>query len=153
MGGAVVEAGNLDLPKVQFHQSQNPPLILACGYHANFAGQFTVAQKVVEFLAEAGVKRMVVVAGFGTKEKKLCCAANSQALLDEMKNKFELGTGYKGPFMGFSGLVFGLSKLHGMEAVCLFAGTEPVEGDLEFPDKEGANRAVELLNKILGLKA
>jgi len=63
-----------------------------------------------------------------------------------------LGTGYKGPFMGFSGLVFGLAKLRGIEAVCLFAGTQPVEEDLEYPDNEASARAVAQLNKIIGLK-
>jgi proteasome assembly chaperone (PAC2) family protein len=52
--------------------------------------------------------------------------------------------------MGFSGLVFGLSKLKRMEALCLFAGTEPKEGALEFSDKEASDRALDTLNKILG---
>jgi proteasome assembly chaperone (PAC2) family protein len=152
IGGAVVEAGTVDLPRVQLFASVEPPLILVRGYHANFEGQFTVAKKTVDLLAEAGVRRMIAVAGFGTTEKKLCVAANTQALLDEMKAKWSLGTGYKGPFMGFSGLVFGLAKLRGIEAVCLFAGTQPVEEDLEYPDNEASARAVAQLNKIIGLK-
>lgn len=151
MGGAIVESGNLDLPKVQFYSCSNPPLVFARGYHANFAGQYTVAKKVVDLLSEMQVKRMVVVAGFGSKEKKICCAATNQKGIDEMKEKFGVGIGYKGPFMGFSGLVFGLSKLKGIEAICLFAGTEPKEDDLEFPDKEASDRAVELLSRMLGL--
>jgi uncharacterized protein len=152
MGGAIVESGMLDFPKVQFYACSNPPLIFARGYHANFAGQFSVAEKVVEYLSEAGVIRMMVVAGYGSKEKKICCAANSQKALNQMKEKFSVGIGYKGPFMGFSGLVFGLSKLKGMDSVCLFAGTEPKEDDLEFPDKEASDRVVDLLSTILGLK-
>jgi proteasome assembly chaperone (PAC2) family protein len=53
--------------------------------------------------------------------------------------------------MGFSGLVFGLSKLKGIEAICLFAGTQPKEDDLEFPDKEASDNVVELLSRMLGL--
>ena len=68
-----------------------------------------------------------------------------------MKEKYSIDIGYKGPFMGFSGLVFGLSKLKSMEAICLFAGTEPKEDDLEFPDKEASDRALDKLNMILGL--
>jgi uncharacterized protein len=152
MGGAIVESGTMDFPKVQFYACSDPPLIFTRGYHANFAGQFSVAEKVVEYLSEAGVKRMMVVAGYGSKEKKICCAANSQKALNEMKEKFGVGIGYRGPFMGFSGLVFGLSKLKGMDSVCLFAGTEPKEDDLEFPDKEASDRVVDLLGTILGLK-
>jgi proteasome assembly chaperone (PAC2) family protein len=151
LGGAIVESGNLDLPKVQFYSCPNPPLVFARGYHANFAGQYTVAEKVVDILSEMHVKRMIVVAGFGSKEKKICCAATSQKDIDEMKEKFGVGIGYKGPFMGFSGLVFGLSKLKGIEAICLFAGTQPKEDDLEFPDKEASDNVVELLSRMLGL--
>lgn len=151
MGGAIVESGNVDFPKVQFYACQNPPLIFARGYHPNFEGQFTVAEKVVEFLSEMHVKQMFVVAGFGSKEKKICCAANSQKAISDMKDKFDIGIGYKGPFMGFSGLVFGLSKLKDIEALCLFASTEPKEEDLEFPDMEASDRVVELLNRMLSL--
>ncbi len=151
MGGAIVEASSPDLPKVQFYYCQNPPLVFARGYHPNFAGQYNVAEKVIEFLSEMQVKRMIVVAGYGSKDKKICCAANSQSLLDEMKQKFDVGLGYKGPFMGFSGLVFGLAQLKNIEALCLFASTEPVEDNLEFPDKEASDRAVEKLKQILAI--
>jgi len=150
--GAIVESGRADLPKVQFYSFAEPPVVLVQGYHPNFEGQYVVAQKVVDFLGDLGVERMIVVAGFGSKEKKIVCAANSQKALEEMKTRFEVGIGYKGPFMGFSGLVFGMAKLRGIEAVCLFAGTEPIEENLEFPDPEASSRIVELLNRILGLK-
>ncbi|HTY74356.1 MAG TPA: PAC2 family protein [Candidatus Nanoarchaeia archaeon] len=150
--GAVVESGKVDLPKVQFYASAEFSVIFVRGYHPNFEGQYLVAQNVVDFLAEMGVQRMVVVAGFGTKDKKIVCAANNPKSIEDMKTRFDVGLGYKGPFMGFSGLVFGMAKLRGIEAVCLFAGTEPVEENLEFPDAEASGRAVELLNRMLSLK-
>jgi len=147
-----VELGRADLPRVQFYASANLQLILVRGYHPNFEGQYVVAQKVVDFLGDLGVERMVVVAGFGSKDKKIVCAANSQKALEDMKTRYDVGVGYKGPFMGFSGLVFGLAKLRGIEAVCLFAGTEPNEENLELPDPEASGRVVELLNRMLSLK-
>lgn len=150
--GAVVELGRADLPKVQFYASVDLQLVLVRGYHPNFEGQYVVAQKVVDFLGDLGVERMVVVAGFGSKDKKIVCAANSQKALEDMKTRYDVGVGYKGPFMGFSGLVFGLAKLRGIEAVCLFAGTEPNEENLELPDPEASGRVVELLNRMLSLK-
>ncbi len=150
MGGTMVEAGALDFPKVQFYVSA-PNLILVRGYHANFDGQYVIAEKIADFLHELGVKQMIVVAGYGSKEKNVVCAATSLQKLTEMKEKYDIGTGYKGPFMGFSGLVFGMSARLGIEAVCLFAGTQPPEEDLEFPDKEGAERAVQLINRMLDL--
>jgi proteasome assembly chaperone (PAC2) family protein len=150
-GGAFVETGSIDLPKVQLYSCENPALLLVRGYHPNFKGQYSVAQQVLRTIIEMGVKQMVVIAGFGTKEKKICCAAHTQKTLDEMKEKFGICVGYKGPFMGFSGLVFGLAKRAEIEALCLFVGTEPVEENLEFPDEEGAVRAVDLLNRMLSL--
>jgi proteasome assembly chaperone (PAC2) family protein len=149
-GGVIVESGEADFPKVQFYTCASPSLIITKGYHANFEGQYEVATKVLDFLAEKHVKRIIVVAGYGSNEKKICCAATSKELIAEMKEKYGIDIGYKGPFMGFSGLVFGLSKRKGIEALCLFAGTEPREDDLEFPDKEASDRALDKLNKILG---
>ena len=151
MGGAIIESATVDLPKVQFYTCPKPSLVLVRGYHPNFEGQFTVAQKVVEVLSEMGVKKMIVVAGFGAKDKKVVCAAHTQQSLNEMKEKYDVNIGYKGPFMGFSGLVFGLARLKGIDAVCLFSSTEPKEDDLEYPDKEASDRAMEILNKMLGL--
>ena len=149
-GGVIVESGEADFPKVQFYTCASPSLIITKGYHANFEGQYEVATKVLDFLAEKHVKRIIVVVGYGSKEKKICCAGTSKELIAEMKEKYGIDIGYKGPFMGFSGLVFGLSKRKGIEALCLFAGTEPREDDLEFPDKEASDRALDKLNKILG---
>jgi proteasome assembly chaperone (PAC2) family protein len=150
-GGVIVESGEADFPKIQFYACFNPSLIITKGDHANFEGQYDVAEKVLEFLAKNHVKRIIVVAGYGSKDKKICGAATSKALVAEMKEKFSVDIGYKGPFMGFSGLVFGLSKRKGMEAMCLFAGTQPKEDNLEFQDKEASDRALDKLNAILGL--
>ena len=148
-GGVIVSTSALDMPKVQFYASKKPDLLLVKGYHANFEGQHVVAAKVDDFLFQKKVKRMFVIAGYGSREKSMCCAATSLQLLSDMKEKHSLGTGYKGPFMGFSGLVFGLSKLKAIESVCLFAGTQPNEEDLEYPDKEASERAVAKLKQIL----
>ena len=152
MAGTVIDANGADLPKVQFYAVTDPAIILVRGYHPNFEGQYAVADKVTDLLSELGVKRMIVVAGFGTNEKKIVCAANNQKDLDDLKAQFDVGLGYKGPFMGFSGLVFGAAKLKAIDAVCLFAGTEPTEEDLEYPDPEASGRVVELLNLMLKLK-
>jgi len=151
-GGALVKAGSADLPKIEFYACPAPELILVTGYHPNFEGQYDVAKKVVDLLSENHVKRMIVIAGYGSENKKVCCAANNPQIISEMKEKFNIEIGYEGPFMGFSGLVFGLAKLQNIEALCLFAGTTPTEGDLEFPDKEASERVLESLRRIVKLQ-
>ena len=65
------------------------------------------------------VKRLFVLAGYGVGEGEVCCAATDPELIEELK-KHDIGTGYEGPFMGFSGLVLGLAKLRAIQGVCLF---------------------------------
>jgi len=150
-GGAVVKSGNADLPKIHFYACSVPELIFVAGCHPNFKGQYTVAEEVVSFLSEKHVKRMIVVAGYGSNEKKILCAANNAKIISEMKKKFNIEIGYEGPFMGFSGLVFGLAKRKNLEALCLFSATTPIKHDFELPDKEASERVLENLKKIVNL--
>lgn len=148
IGGVKIEEQKLDLPKVNFY-TKEPSLIFANGYHANFEGAYEVAEKVVQKLAEYGTKRIIIAAGFGSKEKKLCCAATSLKLIQEMKKTYNLETEYHGPFYGFSGLVFGAAKLNGIEAISLFSGVEPQSGNPEFPAKEEAKVLLKVLKKMI----
>ena len=150
-GGALVQSGKVDLPKIQFYACPAPELIFVVGYHPNFEGQYKVAEKVVSFLSEKHIKRMIVVAGYGSNEKKILCAANNAKIISEMKKKFNIEIGYEGPFMGFSGLVFGLAKRKNLEALCLFSATTPIKHDFELPDKEASERVLENLKKIVNL--
>ena len=149
-GGVTVQAGVVELPKVQIYSCSFPPVIFARGYHANFDGQYDVAEKVLDLFNELQVKRLVVVAGYGSKEKKICCAATDKEIMREMKEKFNIGPDYKGPFYGFSGLVFGLAKLKGLEAVCLFSSAAPNPDDPEVPDEASGEAVMATLDKILG---
>jgi proteasome assembly chaperone (PAC2) family protein len=152
IGGAKVKNGLLDLPKVKFYACSAPSLIITKGYHANFAGQFDVADEVVGFLSESGAKRIILAAGYGSKTRKVCCAATDLGLIREMKEKFEIEVEYEGPFYGFSGLVFGLAKRKGVDALCLFAGTEPNLDDPEFPDPESSELILDVLSQMLAFK-
>lgn len=150
--GVLVKSAEADLPKIQFYACSKPELVLVVGYHPNFKGQYEVAEKVVDFLSESHVKRMIVAAGYGSNTKSVVCAANNPEIISEMKEKFNIETGYEGPFMGFSGLVFGLAQRKKIEALCLFASTRPTENDLEFPDNEASERILEKLRKMINLK-
>jgi proteasome assembly chaperone (PAC2) family protein len=152
VGGARVKQGHVYLPKVQFYTCSSPSMILAKGYHANFDGQYDVADKVVSFLGEFGVTRVIVAAGYGSKTRKVCCAATNSHIIQEMKEKFKIEVDYKGPFYGFSGLVFGLAKRKGIDALCLFAGTEPNPEEPEIPDPKSSEMILDVLNQMLCLR-
>lgn len=153
IGGVRVNQGQIYLPKVQFYMCSSPPTIIVRGYHANFDGQYDIASKVVDFLIENGVNRIIVTAGYGSKNRKLCCAATNPEMIQEMKEKFNMDVDYSGPFYGFSGLVFGLASLKNVDALCLFSGTEPNLQDPEFPDPNSSQIILQVLTKIINLSS
>jgi proteasome assembly chaperone (PAC2) family protein len=152
-GDAGVKFGvnGIEFPRVKFYSTTFPELIITLGYHANFNGQYEVAEKVLDLFEEFGVKRMIVLAGYGRNGKEVCCAATSLKIIEEMGRKYGIEVGYEGPFYGFSGLVFGLAKLRGIEALCLFGRTEPNVEKPEYPDENAANVVLKRLTQILNL--
>jgi proteasome assembly chaperone (PAC2) family protein len=138
------------LPKIEFYLSDSPRLLLTRGYHANFRGQYEVAEQVLDIYGKHSVKRLFVLAGYGVGEGEVCCAATDLGLVEEIK-KYGIGTGYEGPFMGFSGLVLGLAKLRGIKGVCLFGRSQPSVEDPEYPDPRAARKVLEALNRVLDL--
>ncbi|KON33141.1 MAG: hypothetical protein AC479_05505 [miscellaneous Crenarchaeota group-6 archaeon AD8-1] len=146
--GIKIKQNEIDLPKVDFF-TKEPKLILTSGYHANFDGCYEIAEEVVKFLKNNRIKRIIITAGYGSKEKKVCCAATSQKLIQEMKNKYNIETEYQGPFYGFSGLVFGAAKLQQIEAISLFSGVEAKPGNPEFPNEESAKLLIDILKKMI----
>lgn len=151
LGGAWVKAGCVSFPKVEFFTCKSPPLIIAKGYHANFEGQYEVAEKVLDFLEKINVKKMIVVAGYIGKDKDVCCAATDSKMIDEAR-KQGIETNYTGPFYGFSGLVFGLAKVRGIDALCLFGRTEPMAEDPQFPDENASKFVLKQLSRLLNLE-
>ena len=152
IGGAKVNHGQVDLPKVQFYTCPSPSMVLVKGYHANFAGQYDVSKKVVAQLRKFDVTKVIVAAGYGSKTRNVCCAATNLDLIKELKEKLNIEVDYTGPFYGFSGLVFGFANVAGIDALCLFAGTEPAPEDPEFPDPESAAMILDALNGMIGFR-
>lgn len=141
------------LPKVNFYFAVKPEIILVRGYHANFQGQYEVAWGVLDLLEKFNVKKMIVLAGYGMDGPEVCCAATKKELLDEAKKNFGLDVGYEGPFMGFSGLIFGLAILKNIDALCLFGKTQPYPENPEKPDPEAAEKVYLKLCQMLGLNS
>jgi hypothetical protein len=150
MPGIRLQKGGAVLPKIEFYLSRSPNLLLIRGYHANFQGQYEVAEQVLDTCEKHGVKRLFVLAGYGVGEGEVCCAATEIELVEALKAR-GIGTGYEGPFMGFSGLVLGLAKLRGIKGVCLFGRSQPSVEDPEYPDPQAAKKLLESLSKVLDL--
>jgi proteasome assembly chaperone (PAC2) family protein len=148
--GVWLQHDRIELPKVEFYLSDSPRLLLTRGYHANFQGQHEVAEQVLDIYEKHSVTRLFVLAGYGVGEGEVCCAATDPELVDELKKR-GIGTGYEGPFIGFSGLVLGLAKLRGVKGICLFGRSQPNLEDPESPDPRAAGKVLERLADILEL--
>jgi len=148
--GVWIQKDRVQLPKVEFYLSKSPKLLLTRGYHANFQGQYSVAEQVLNVYEKNSVSQLFVLAAYGAGEGDVCCAATDVQLIDELKKR-GLATGYEGPFMGFSGLVLGLAKLRGIKGVCLFGRTQPNLDFPELPDLRAAKKVLGALDEILSL--
>jgi len=149
IGGVHISDGHPALPSVKFYLSASPPLLVIDGYHPNFDGQYEVGDKVLEFCQQLAVKRIIVVAGYGLKGDAVCIAATSKTLLSELHDQFGLDIGYEGPFYGFSGMIFGLAKTRGLDAITLFGQTTPDSQAPERPDESAAQSVLEVLWSML----
>jgi len=148
--GITIAYDHTEFPKVEFYCSPTLGLIITRGYHANFYGQYEVAERVLDLLEELRVKRLFVLAGYAREGDAVYCAATSLNLMEEMK-KYGVEKGYEGPFYGFSGLVLGLATLRNIEGVCLLGRTKPNLEDPEYPDPSAAKAVLETLSRILNL--
>ncbi len=149
IGGIHISDGNPELPSVKFYHIASPPILVIDGYHPNFDGQYEVSDKVLEFCQECDVQRIIVVAGYGLKGDRVCVAATSQTLLSELHDQYELNIGYEGPFYGFSGMIFGLAKTRGLDAITLFGQTTPDSEAPENPDESAAQSVLNILLPML----
>lgn len=147
IAGLLVYHGEASFPKVKIYTSQCG--LIVQGYHANFYGQYEVAEATVELLKDFGVKRIYVLAGYALEEGgPVCCAASTLSLLKEAE-AYGLKPGYVGPFLGFSGLLAGLASNQGVEVLCLFGKTKPKPEEPESPDPEASQKLYEKLCEIL----
>ena len=149
IGGVHISEGSPELPSVKFYYTSSPPILIIDGYHPNFHGQYDVGDKVLEFCQELAVQRIIVVAGYGLKGDSVCVAATSQTLLTELRDQYQLNIGYEGPFYGFSGMVFGLAKTRGLDAITLFGQTTPDSQAPEKPDESAAQSILDILLPML----
>jgi proteasome assembly chaperone (PAC2) family protein len=149
IGGVHITDGCPVLPSVKFYLSASPPLLIIDGYHPNFDGQYEVGDKVLEFCQQLGIKRIIVVAGYGLKGDAVCIAATSETLLSELHDLYGLNIGYEGPFYGFSGMIFGLAKTRGLDAITLFGQTTPDSQAPERPDESAAQSVLEVVGTML----
>ncbi len=152
IGGCIIDEGVVKLPSVKIFWCKEADLLVVVGYHANFNGQYEVARRVLGLLKDMGVEELYVLAAHAKPEGgEICCAAVASELLETFKGRTGLKPCYTGPFLGFSGLLFGLAQSYRMKAVALFSKTEPDSDKPESPDPRAAVRLLKFINEMFNL--
>jgi len=115
-------------------------------------GQYELSYHMLEVAKDLGIKRIYTIGGYGVgkmiEAPRVLGAANDLNLVTEMKEKgviFSKGEPGSG-IVGASGLLLGLGKTFGMEAVCLMGETSGY-----FVDPKGAEAVLGILTNILGV--
>jgi uncharacterized protein (TIGR00162 family) len=114
-------------------------------------GQYEISNGILEFAEKSGVKMIVTVGGYRTEAKdkpKVIAAATSQEFL---KAAVEAGAEVKpsgSPIVGTAGLILGLSRFKGIDALCLLAETRGY-----LPDPKSAKSVLEVLQSLFGFDA
>lgn len=121
----------------------------------NAEGHYDICEKILAFVEAIGVKSIITLGGFAegkeVKEPRIIGAVNSPGLIKQY-SKFGIDFGKNHPvgtIVGASGILLGMARLHGIDALCLMGQT------MGFPmitDPKAADKVLRVLAKILGLK-
>lgn len=129
-----------------------PDLVVLIGDYQGLTpeGQYELSDHMLGVAEKLGVKRIYTLGGYGigrmVENPRVLGAATHEHLVEEMKEKgviFSKGEPGSG-IVGASGLLLGLGKTRGFEAVCLMGETSGY-----FVDPKGAEGVLKVLSAIL----
>ncbi len=156
----------IKLLKNEFYYWKNPKskgedlIILVgdcqCG-DVSTKGHYDIAEKILDFCENLGVKKIFTLGGFGTgeieetKDIEILGAASDEKLIEKYEKygvDFHSSTERIQYIVGASGLLIGLGKERGMEGVCLMGETT---GFPILTDPRSAEKLLKVITKILNL--
>lgn len=134
--------------------ASHPDLIILVGDYQGLTpdGQYDLAYRILNIVKDMGAKRIYTLGGYGVgklvEKPRVFGAATGTHLVDEMKSHgaFFSKTDPSGGIVGASGLLLGLGKLYGIDAVCLMGETSGY-----FVDPKSAEAVLKVLTKALGI--
>jgi uncharacterized protein (TIGR00162 family) len=133
-------------------EGERPDLIILVGDYQGLTpeGQYELSDFMLKVAMDNKVRRVYTLGGYGigrmVDNPRVLGAATSVQLVEEMKengvvfSKGEPGSG----IVGASGLLLGLGKIRGVEAVCLMGETSGY-----FVDPKGAEAVLRILSTLL----
>lgn len=153
-----------EILKNEFYYWENPDgndLIILVGdsqcSESNTEGHYDIAEKVLDFCQELGVKKIFTLGGFGSgqiediEDIEVLGAATHEDMVEEYEKygiDFKSSISRVGMIVGISGLLLGLGKKRGMKGICLMGETT---GYPIITDPRAAEKLLKPLIKILNI--
>ena len=150
------ENGKINLLKLEFYywrnNEENQDLILLTGdcQAQTVEGQYEVAEAILDYAEKKNVRLIITLGGYQKEvrgEPKIFASATSREIL---KTVVRLGAKSKfsgSPIVGIAGILAGLAKFRGINALCLLAETQGHR-----PDPRASKSLLSLLSKMLKFK-
>ena len=151
----VNKKGNVRLLRGVFYYWQNSKgrdLMLFTGdsQAQTIEGQYELAAKIIEFAKSKGVNLIVTLGGFRKEVEetpKVYVASTSESLLEEALKADGLKSPSGNPIVGIAGILLGMARFSGIDALCLLGETRGY-----LPDPKAAKSVLKVLCKILNLE-
>ena len=153
----VMKDGTVELAKNEVYAlsgGKRDLLLLVGAYQSTTnVGHYELTGVYLDIAQKYGVKRIYTLGGYGVghlvEKPRVLGAVNNIALVNEMK---KYGVSFEedepaGGIIGASGLLLGMGKQRGMDAVCLMGETSGY-----LVDPESAQAVLKSLSKALGMK-
>lgn len=151
----VLEEGVCRLPRYEFWESSssNPNIIALTGdFQPSLDDPVPhniICDRVLSFFKERECKFLITLGGFRTSPfapRSVRIAFTMKKLPDEVLR--EGADLYRGKIVGGTGLLLAMTRLHGLEGMCILAPTHGM-----FPDQSAASLSFDFLKRILKIYA
>jgi len=112
-------------------------------------GQYEVADRILDFARKNNVKLIITVGGYRDKvegEPKVIATSTNPQILNRALEAGAVSSPLGNPIVGMAGLILGLARLKGIDALCLLGETLGY-----MPDPRAAKSVLKVLSRLLGI--
>ena len=141
--------GVLNLPRYEFYLFKEKNIIFLAGNTQPVSwAQYEIAEKVIKYVRELGVVRIITLGGTVTpsRGKEVYSASTNSKILEELR-KYGVKKSIGGAVTGAAGIMLGLSKLYNMDGFTLLGSVGKI-----YSDVEAAKAVLTVVSKMYGFK-
>ena len=134
------------------NEGNGPDIILLTGdsQAQTIDGQYEVTDKIIEFAKSKGVKLAISLGGYRAESEgspEVIAISSSPSILELAYKAGAKASPEGNPVVGMAGLLVGLAKFKGIDALCILAKTKGY-----LPDPEASKKSLRVLINLLKLQ-